>query len=223
MNNIEIVFYRKSVNFEKLKAYGFSKSADIYSYSSVLSASGFEMTVYVTKQGEVDAVVIDPDFNEPYTLHLTDDAAGDFVGGIKAEYEHILTDIADKCFDTNVFESRQAKKIISYVKDIYGDEFEFLWNKFPDNAVVRRKDNQKWYAALLTVSRKKLGFATDEKIEILDVRMTPEDIEKSVDNVKILPGYHMNKKHWITVCLDSTVSMDEIYILIDESYKLAKK
>ena len=38
----------------------------------------------------------------------------------------------------------------------YCDELEFLWQKFPDNAVWRRKDNKKWYGALLTVSKEKL-------------------------------------------------------------------
>lgn len=33
----------------------------------------------------------------------------------------------------------------------------------------------------------------------------------------------MNKKHWITVCLDGSVPPDEIYRLLDESYRLARK
>jgi len=95
--------------------------------------------------------------------------------------------------------------------------------KFPNNAVVRRKDTKKWYAALLTVSRRKLGFDSEEMAEIIDLRMTPEDIEKMVDGTRLLPGYHMNKKHWITICLDDTVSLKEICSLIDDSYNLAFK
>lgn len=59
--------------------------------------------------------------------------------------------------------------------------------------------------------------------EVVDVRMIPEDIEKQVDGIKILPGYHMNKKHWITICLNGSVSMDEICQLIDKSYIFARK
>lgn len=47
--------------------------------------------------------------------------------------------------------------------------------------------------------------------------------EKQVDSIKILPGYHMNKKHWITICLDGSVPIDDICRKIDESYLLAKK
>ena len=122
-----------------------------------------------------------------------------------------------------VFKSEQAKDIISYIKNTYGDELEYLWQKFPNNAVVRRCDNKKWYAAILTISRKKLGFDSDETVEIIDLRLNPEEMETTVDNIKYFPGYHMNKKHWITLCLDGTVHTKEIFARIDNSYKLAKK
>lgn len=31
----------------------------------------------------------------------------------------------------------------------------------------------------------------------------------------------MNKKHWITICLDDSVSMEEIFWRIDENFELA--
>ena len=36
----------------------------------------------------------------------------------------------------------------------------------------------------------------------------------------IIPGYHMNKKHWNTVTIDGDVPNDLIMELIDESYDL---
>ncbi len=181
------------------------------------------MTVVVSFDGKVSAEVIDKSTGEEYILHRVPSAAGSFVGQVKAEYEAVLDEISVKCFASEVFKSEQAKGVIAYVKDTYDDELEYLWQKFPDNAVVRRKDNQKWYAAILTVSRRKLGFDSDEMVEILDLRIKPENMESTVDNIKYFPGYHMNKKHWITVCLDGTVAMDEIFRRTDESYALAKK
>ncbi len=217
------IFKNKKVNLSKLVSFGFEQENSLYTYSRIFAESGFRLTVSITNQGEISAAVIDPAAGEPYTLHLSDNAVGSFVGGIKNEYEKILADIADKCFEPDVFKSEQAKAVINYLRDTYSDELEYLWQKFPDNAVVRRKDNKKWYAALLTVSRRKLGIDSDEMIEILDLRMKPEDIETIVDNKKYFPGYHMNKKHWITICLDSTLSVGEIFGKIDESYLLAKK
>lgn len=223
MDIIKNIFQRKTVDLKKLTAYGFSKESDIYSYNTVLSDSNFIMTVNITEKGEVNAVVIDPAFDDVYTLHLVDGLSGSFAGGIRTEYAKVLNDIADKCFEPDVFKTDLAKEVIAYIKSTYGDEFEYLWQKFPDDAVVRRKDNKKWYATVFTVSRRKLGFNSDDAVEILDLRMKPEEIEKEVDGAKILPGYHMNKKHWITICLDGTVPMEKIRKKIDESYLLAKK
>lgn len=48
---------------------------------------------------------------------------------------------------------QQSQELIDYVRQTYGDELEFLWKKFDDNAVWRRKDTKKWYAALLTTQK----------------------------------------------------------------------
>ncbi|WP_020675894.1 MmcQ/YjbR family DNA-binding protein [Geopsychrobacter electrodiphilus] len=36
----------------------------------------------------------------------------------------------------------------------------------------------------------------------------------------ILPGYHMNKRHWNTVILDGSIPATEIRSMIDDSYAL---
>ncbi len=36
----------------------------------------------------------------------------------------------------------------------------------------------------------------------------------------VIPGYHMNKKHWNTVLLDGTVPDKEVFSWIDHSYNL---
>ena len=36
----------------------------------------------------------------------------------------------------------------------------------------------------------------------------------------VIPGYHMNKKHWNTVLLDGTIPDREVFSWIDHSYNL---
>ena len=36
----------------------------------------------------------------------------------------------------------------------------------------------------------------------------------------VIPGYHMNKRHWNTVILDGSLSDDDLLGMIDESYRL---
>lgn len=219
----EHIFKNQKLNIDKLLSFGFENADKGYVYHTDLIGGQMQLTVRIDDAEKLFTEVIDSISGEEYVLHRVTGAAGSFVAQVKGEYEAILEEISAKCFDPEVFKSEQAKAVIAYVRNTYGNEPEYLWKKFPDNAVVRRNDNQKWYAAILTVSRRKLNFDSDELAEIIDLRIRPEDMEDTIDNIKYLPGYHMNKKHWYTICLDGSVSAEEIYQRIDESYILAKK
>jgi predicted DNA-binding protein (MmcQ/YjbR family) len=39
----------------------------------------------------------------------------------------------------------------------------------------------------------------------------------------VIPGYHMNKKHWNTVILDGSIPESEVCSMIDDSYALVVK
>ena len=39
----------------------------------------------------------------------------------------------------------------------------------------------------------------------------------------IIPGWHMNKKHWNTVIIDGSISNKRLQELIDHSYQLVAK
>ena len=38
----------------------------------------------------------------------------------------------------------------------------------------------------------------------------------------VLPGYHMNKKHWNTIVLNGTLSKKQVLKMVDDSYELVK-
>lgn len=223
MHAVKDIVCLKKVNFKKLLAFGFEIYGDAYTYTALLPESGFLMHVKISEQGEVFAEVLDPTTDEPYTLHLLENASGSFVGGIRQDYKNVLSHIAENCFDVDVFKSSQTCELIEFVRKTYNDELEFLWKKSPSNAVWRRKDTKKWYGAVLTVSRKKLGFQLEETVEVVDLRIAPEELKELVDGKKYFPGYHMNKKRWLTIVLDGSVSTDEICTRIDKSYSLAVK
>lgn len=219
----EVFFNNKKLNIEKLLHFGFTEHNKNYIYSVDLTGCQMKMTVTIFSDGKVYTELTDDAYGGEYVLHLVPGTSGAFVGQVKTKYQAVLDEISVRCFDTDVFKSDQAKKVIAYVREKYEDELEFLWQKFPDNAIWRRKDTKKWYAALLTVSKTKLGIESDESAEILDLRIKPEHLDALLDHKKYFPGYHMNKKHWYTICLDGSVPFDEICSKIDESYKLATK
>lgn len=212
----------KKYNTKKLLDFGFKPVTDGYAYKTELMNGEFVLTVSIDKSGKVTTETIEKDTGDLYTLHLTY-SEGSFVGQIRDEYNSILKDIAENCYEIGIFKYEYSYKVIDYVKTKYNDDVEYLWEKFPDNAIARRKDNKKWYLAILTVGKDKLGFDSKEKVEVIDLRAKPDLIQELIKEELIYPGYHMNKKHWITIILDGSVDLEEIYERIDESYILAKK
>ena len=218
---LQHIFSDRRADPEKLRAYGFRETDGAYLYEQPILDGAFTLRVRVRADG-ADACLIDAATDEPYTLFLVEDAQGSFIGEVRAAYCDALSAVAEACFAKTVFQSGYSESVIEYARNTYGDELEFLWEKSPKNAILRRKDNRKWYAALLTVSKSKLGAFPDEEIEVLDLRAAPEAIPDMVDGKRVFAGYHMNKKHWITLPLDGTLPAEEICAMLDTSYALAK-
>ncbi len=215
-------FDNKKYNPKKLLEFGFKKTENGYIYKTKLMNGEFILTVSIDNENKLTTETTEKDTGDLYTLHLTY-SEGSFVGELREEYNSVLKDIAQECYEIGIFRYENSYKIIDYIKSKYNDDVEYLWEKFPDNAIARRKDNQKWYLAILTVTKDKLGFESKDKIEVIDLRAKPEELPELIKQENIYPGYHMNKKHWITIPLDGSICIDEIYKRINESYSLAKK
>lgn len=216
------VFNFKSPDFKRLEEFGFLREANAYIYETEILEGQFKLRAEVFADGEVKTELTDLGTGEPYTLHLIEGAGGAFVGAVRAEYERVLKEISEKCFVDDVFKGECAHAVINYVREKYGDELEFLWKDFK-NAVWRRKDNKKWYAAVLTVAKRKLGLDCDGFVAVIDLRTDPEVLPSLLDGKRYFPAYHMNKKHWFTMRLDGSVPAEEICAWLDKSYTLAKK
>lgn len=220
---MDALFWDKKVNLARLLAYGFVLRDDTYVYSTCLLDGQFLMTVTVGSEGGVAASVLDPAWGEEYVLHRVADAGGEFVGRIREEYQTVLQSVADECFDKNIFKGEYSRAVIEYVCETYRSELEYLWQRFPNNAVWRRPDNGKWFGALLVLAGRKLGLDSDEPVEIIDLRVRESELPLLLDGRRYFPGYHMNKRHWLTICLDGSVPVEEICDRIDQSYQIAAK
>ncbi len=212
----------KTLNIEKLVKFGFLEKEDKYIYYNEICNGDFLFKMQIDKDKEIRLDVIDKSTNEPYSLFYVDNAQGSFISEINNECKNIIDKIELCCFDTNVYTSLQTKNVVEYIKNNYGDKLEYLWQKFPDYAIWRRKDNKKWYGVLMTLPKYKLDEKTKEKIDILNVRVEPEKIDSIVNNQNVYKGYHMNKKHWISLVLDNSIDNILVYNLIDKSFILAK-
>lgn len=220
MRNLDIKLKNRKINYEKLLKYGFKKENEKYIYKTKIQNNQFEVNVIISNEKSYSKL-IDLEDKAEFILVDLEVSNGKFVGQLRQDYDNIIEDIIIKCTSKEIFKSKQAKEVIKYIEEKYSDKLEFLWEKFDDNAIWRNKQNNKWYGILLTISKRKLGIESDEIVEAIDLRYQKEKIENILDNTKIFPGYHMNKKSWITIKLDESISIEEIYNLIDNSYKLS--
>lgn len=222
MRNLNSLFADKKINFDKLAEYGFEQKGNTFVLKENILDDSFRVVIAISSEQQT-AQILDLQADDEFVLADIPDAVGAFVGSIRAEVDKIVQGIIEKCTTTEIFKTKQAKAVIDYVKQKYADDLEFLWQKFPKNAIFRNKTNQKWYLALLTVPQNRLGGASTEPIEILDLRYQKETIKEIVDNATIFPGYHMNKNSWITIPLDDRLPTNQICHLIDNSYILSLK
>ena len=222
MREVKDFIKDKKIDLKRLEKFGFKLINKSYYYYTSLLKNQFKMTIKINLDNSIFTEIIDTETNEPYVLHLLEIKRSGYSEKVYKAYSEVLEKIQKECFEDEVFKANYTKEIITYVKNKYGDELEFLWEKSPKNAVIRRKSSNKWYAVILTISKRKLNLDSDKIIEVINLHNTAKEIEKLIDKKKYFPAYHMNKKYWCTICLDGRIELEEIYKLIDISYELAK-
>lgn len=218
----KLLFRFRYPDAEKLRQYGFRETEYGWAYETSILNGEFRLIVTVSGE-QLQTEVLDIADGSPYVLHQVPGAAGAFVAAVREAHKCVLQDIAEQCFMLDVFRSSSAKAVLRYARDTYGDALEHLWPKVPENAVLRRKDTGKWYAAFLIISRRKLGMDSDTPVEILDLRIRPEELSAVLAEEGCFPGFHMNKRHWYSVLLDGSVPEEKLYSWLRHSYELAVK
>ena len=109
--------------------------------------------------------------------------------------------------------------IFNYIKKKYKISPEYPWRRDNTSAVFRHADNKKWFALVMTVQGNRLGLADNCWTDVINLKIDDlfyRDLVLRDDG--ILPAYHMNKMHWISVLLDGTVPDDKVFELVDISF-----
>lgn len=109
-------------------------------------------------------------------------------------------------------------RVRQFILDEYGVKPEHLWKSYPTYEVFRHEENEKWFAIIMEVSREKLGLSGDGYVDIMDIKLDPVVVSMMCSQKGYLPGYHMNKKYWLTILLDGSVPEENVLNLLDQSY-----
>ena len=214
------IFRAYQFNSKKAKEYGFVENQGIWTYSSPILQGDFLMRITV-EDSDLRFQVFDQETGDLYPQVHMESMRGTFVGSVREACLEVLYGIRKACFEVQEFLCPQTKRIMALVQEKYGNQLEYLWEKSPDTAVLRHEDNQKWYAVLMKISWEKLDKSREGEVEVVNLKH--DLVSDLLAERGIYPGFHMNKRYWISVALDDTLSDEEVLELVERSWNLTIK
>lgn len=214
------IFKSYQFNQEKARAYGFVKNGEVWTNSCQILEGDFVMVLSITADN-VRFQVFDQEMGDLYPQVHMESMTGSFVGNVREACLEILYQIRKACFDVQDFVCPQTKRIMAQVQEKYGNQLEYLWEKSPDTAVLRHEGNKKWYAVLMRISWDKLEKGREGLVEAVNLKH--DQVVDLLSQKGIYPAFHMNKRYWISVAFDDTLSDEMVLELIEKSWNLTSK
>lgn len=217
----EHYFQKKSVDLTKLRAFGFEEKDKQFFYQSPLLDGSFEARLVVDDKGHLSGQVIDCDFDEPYDTFRSEQAQGPFVGQVREAYGNLLEEIAQKCYQTALFQWQQANRLVTSIKEVFQDTYDHPFEKYPDYLTYRVAG--KWYALFFPVKGEKLGLSgarAQETYDVVNIKVPAQKMSELLEKPGIYPSYHMSKKTWVSVVLDDSLTDAELLEFVRQSRSL---
>ena len=200
-------------NEKKLKEYGFKLDKNKYILKYELDNNLYAL---YTIDKDLDVKVYDKITNEEFIPYKLNTTVGSYVSDIREKVHSMTNNILFNCFVNNT-----KQIIIDYIYEKYNIEGEHPWRDYPNHTTF--KINNKWFGLIMRIPYKSLGINSIDEVDVINIKIDPEEINKLIDNKHYFKAYHMNKKYWITVVLDYNTDIIKLKKLIDESYRLAGK
>lgn len=114
------------------------------------------------------------------------------------------------------------QSFLEYCLDTYGTSADYPFEEDFETAVLRHESNRKWYALVMTISRRKLGIDSDEIIDVVNLKLPTEMFGSFGVSDGVYPAYHMNKLHWISVILPDAPD-DIVQFLVNASFEATRQ
>ena len=214
------IFKAYQFNSKKAKEYGFIENQGVWTYSSTILQGDFLMMVTV-EDGDLSFHVYDQETGELYPQVHMESMRGTFVGSVREACLEVLYSIRKACFEVQEFLCPQTKRIMAFVQEKYGNQLEYLWEKSPDTAVLRHEGNQKWYAILMRIPWDRLDKGREGLVEAVNLKH--DQVADLLSQNGIYPAFHMNKRYWISLPLDDTLTDEKVLELFERSWFLTSK
>lgn len=217
------IFSRKRFSTRRMDDYGFVNKEACYSLSKEFMDGDFTAEIRVYQNGSVQGRVMDNMIGEEYIPLRMPNYTGAFVGSVRAAYEELLLDIADKCCSDVAFVSDQSNRIAALILDKYSVEPDFPWDEgsHETSGVFRHGSNNKWFGLIMNIDRRHLEKnAAEEMVDVINLKADESKMIALHKIRGIYPAFHMNHSKWISVVLDGNLDDRDVMDLVEESFRL---
>ena len=120
--------------------------------------------------------------------------------------------------------SDERKRVIEYALSLPMAGADNPFEGDFDTTVLRHTDTGKWFGIIMNISGDKVGLDADVRVDVINVKCKPEDTFTARElSCGIVPAYHMNKKHWISIILNGSVERELTEALLEASYDLTNR
>lgn len=200
-----------------LRKLGFRKKQGVYTWKKALTGALEARFTLTEKNFAVQ--VFDPVEDEAYLPFEQDGAEGNFVQGIREQVDRLVQEIITQCCTCQ----RQREQILAYVQQEYGTDPWYPWPEYPEHCPLKVPETGKWYGIVMEIPARLLNLPQPGNVDILNVKLPPDQVEALCDRQQFFLAYHMNKKYWLTVLLDGSVPLARVEQLLAASYTLVTK
>ena len=114
------------------------------------------------------------------------------------------------------------EELFAHIEREYNVKPDYPWLESPEGAVFRHGDNRKWFALSMPVPRRYAYPGETGEVDAVNVKCDPILIGMLRGEPGILPAYHMNKAHWVTILLDGTADDERLKFLLRQSFEMTK-
>lgn len=202
---------------EKLLGFGFSEAGGSLVLKKEIAGGQFYAEIKLSDK-TLAADVFETSTNEKYVLFNVASAQGAFVGQIRSEVQDLIEEIRAEYFISQDIK----EKYVNFLHSYFNTPGDNPWAEEPDDSsTVYRCPNNKWFALIMQIKFKNLGFESDEPVWVVNLKA--ENVEAISDKKSIFPAYHMNKKYWITVLLTAVTDFEKLCELTKKSFALVQK
>jgi len=200
---------------EKLIAYGFTQSGGNLVLQKEIAEGDFYARIVLSEKN-LSAEVFESGTDEKYILFDVASAHGAFVSKIREEVRRVIDELVEKCFVSGDIK----EKYCGWIENNFAVRPDFPWPEDLSDYSVYRCSNNKWFALVMRIKYKNLGFTSEEPVWAVNLKA--EKVESLADGKSIFPAYHMNKKYWITVLLTAVTDFEKLCKLTEKSFNLVR-